>query len=140
MPSYRPAKMASLVREVVGEAIAHELNDPRISPMASVTRVLISGDLQVAKVYVSVLGSEEESRRTLTGLTHATGHIQRLLSKRLQVRHCPEIRFFSDLSVKGSMRTVQLIEESVKADRARHPTNGQTQTSPTDERPDGASA
>lgn len=121
MPSHRPAKMASLVRDIVSEAIAHKLNDPRISPMASVTRVDISGDLQIAKVYVSVLGSDGESRSTLRALEHAAGHIQRLLSKQLKTRHCPEIRFLDDLSVKGAMRTVQIIDESVEADHESRP-------------------
>ncbi len=140
MPSYRPAKMASLVRDIVGEAIVHELNDPRISPLASVTRVEVSGDLQVAKVYVSVLGSESETRRTLQGLTHAAKHIQRLLGERLRARHCPEVRFLSDSSVKGTLRTVQIIEESVKADRARHADETATPDAAAGERPRGLEA
>ncbi len=136
MRSYRAAKMASLVRNIVSEAMAHELNDPRISPLASITQVVMSGDLQIAKVYVSVFGSENESKKTLNGLKHAAGHIQRLLSKRLRARHCPEVRFFSDLSVKGSSRTVQIIEESVKADREF----GCAPDAPAEDHPDGATA
>jgi len=114
MATHRPAKMASLVRQIVSEAIAQKLNDPRISPLASVTRVEVSGDLQVAKVYVSVMGSEAEGRTTLRGLTHAAGHIQRLLSEHWHARHCPEIRFVLDDSIKGAARTVAIIEESLK--------------------------
>jgi ribosome-binding factor A len=76
--------------------------------------VEISGDLQVAKVYVSVMGSEAQGRTTLRGLTHAAGHIQRLLSQHWHARHCPEIRFLLDESIKGSMRTIQIIEDSLK--------------------------
>ena len=131
--------MASLVRTVVSEAISHKLNDPRISPMASVTRVEISGDLQIAKIYISVLGSDGDSRKTMEALGHAAGHIQRLLSRQLQVRHCPEIRFVSDLSIKGSMRTVQIIEESLKGDRELpHAENGDTTADSTET--DGASS
>ncbi len=140
MPSFRPAKMASLVRNVVGEAISHKLNDPRISPMASVTRVDISGDLQIAKIYISVLGSEGETRKTLQALGHATRHIQRLLSKRLQVRHCPELRFLPDVSVKGAARTVQIIEDSVQEDRERSADHDQTAASFPEDDPDGATA
>ena len=140
MPSHRPAKMASLVRNIVGEAISHQLNDPRISPMASVTRVEISGDLQIAKVFVSVLGSEGETRRTLEGLGHAARHIQRLLSKRLHARHCPEVRFLTDMSVKGAAQTVQIIEQSVQADRERHAEEGPNAADPGETEPDGASA
>jgi ribosome-binding factor A len=136
MPSFRPAKMANLVRGIVSDAIANKLNDPRISPFASVTRVELSGDLQIAKVYISVLGSESDGRRTLRGLEHAAGHIQRLLSKQLSARHTPEIRFVSDMSVKGSMRTVQIIEESVRSDQERHAAADPT----SNEDPDGATA
>ncbi|MCK4625433.1 MAG: 30S ribosome-binding factor RbfA [Phycisphaerae bacterium] len=112
--------MASLVRDIISEAIAHKVNDPRISPLASVTRVEISGDLQLAKVYVSVFGSESENRKTMAGLENATGHIQRFLSKRLHTRHCPELHFIADKSIKCSLETVQIIEESVREDIRHH--------------------
>ncbi|MCP4589992.1 MAG: 30S ribosome-binding factor RbfA [bacterium] len=118
MPSRRAAKMASQVRNIVGEAITQRLSDPRISPLASITRVDVSGDLQIAKVYISVMGSEADERKTLRALDHATGFIQRLITKRIQARHCPEVRFLADQSVKGAMRTVQIIEESMQADGA----------------------
>lgn len=130
MPSFRPAKMASLVRSIVGELISHKLNDPRISPLASVTRVEISGDLQIAKVYVSVLGPESESRKTLQALKHATGHIQRLLSVRLRARHTPEVRFLADSSVKGSAKTVQIIEECVQTDCEKENQGQEDSTTP----------
>lgn len=126
MATYRPAKMASLIRQIVSEAISQKLNDPRISPLSSVTRVEVSGDLQIAKVYVSVMGSEAQGRTTLRGLAHAAGHIQRLLSQHWHARHCPEIRFLLDESIKGSARTVALIEESLKESSA----GGENENSP----------
>jgi ribosome-binding factor A len=140
MPSYRPAKMASLVRDIVSDAIAHRLNDPRISPLTSVTRVEISGDLQIAKVFVSVIGSETDLRKTMHGLTHASKHVQRLLGDHLHTRHCPEVRFLPDASVKGTARTVQLIEESVKADEERHARSAPPESGPPEEPADGASS
>lgn len=138
MPSFRPAKMASLVRDLISDAIANKLNDPRISPLASVTRVEVSGDLTVAKVYVSVYGSERDSRRTLRGLDHAAGHIQRLLARQLQTRHCPEVRFLADASVKGTFETVRVIEESVRADEQRHGGVDPPPAGPVQEDADGA--
>ena len=98
---------------IAGDAILNRLNDPRISPMTSVTRVEMSGDLQIAKVYISVLGSDAEKRRTMRGLKHAVGHIQRILAKRLTTRHCPEIRFEVDDSLKRAAETIQMIDEAV---------------------------
>jgi len=113
MRSFRIDKLASTIQDIVGEAITRRLNDPRISPLASVTRVEVSGDLQVAKVFVSVLGSPVEGRRTLAGLRHAEGHVQRLLARRLTIRRCPEIRFVLDESLKKAARTMRLIEETL---------------------------
>ena len=113
MSSHRLAKMASTIRAIAGDAILNRLNDPRISPMTSVTRVQMSGDLQIAKIYISVLGSEAEMRRTMRGLEHAVGHIQRIVAKRLTTRHCPEIRFELDDSLKKAAETIQVIDESV---------------------------
>ena len=136
MSTYRPAKMASLVREIVSDAIAQKLNDPRISPLSSVTRVEISGDLQVAKVYISVIGTDAQGRTTIKGLSHAAGHVQRLLSKHWHARHCPEIRFFLDESIKGSLRTIQLIDESLKdapaGDESADPDAARTDPGPVD--------
>ncbi len=114
MRSYRVDKMASTIRNIVGEAMAHRLSDPRISPLASVTRVEVSGDLQLAKVYVSVLGAPAEARRTLAGLTHAVGHVQRMVARQLTVRRCPEVRFLLDDSLKKAANTMRIIDETMK--------------------------
>jgi len=103
--------MASNVRSIVSDVIHNELNDPRVSPLTSVTRVQMSGDLQIAKVFVSVLGSDAECRRTFAGLEHAIGHIQRVLARRLQVRHCPQIRLRIDESLKRSADTITIIDK-----------------------------
>ena len=118
MRSFRVDKMASTIRQIVGDAIAHRLNDPRISPLASITRVEVSGDLQVAKVYVSVVGDAAQGRRTLAGLQHAGGHVQGLLAGKLTVRRCPEIRFILDESLKKASETMRMIDESLSEDQA----------------------
>ena len=136
MSSHRLAKMASTVRMIAGDAILNKLNDPRISPLTSVTRVQMSGDLQIAKVYISVLGSDAERRRTMRGLEHAVGHIQRILAKRLTTRHCPEIRFEFDDSLKRAAETMQVIDRSVGESHERaagaDEVDGDTSASPED--------
>jgi len=117
MRPFRPDKLASVIRNTVGEAIAHNLQDPRVSAMTSVTRVEVSGDLQHAKVYISVMGSETVQSRTLMGLNHARAHIQRILAGRITARQCPRIRFVADDSIKRSARIVQIIKDSLEGDR-----------------------
>jgi len=124
MRSFRLDKMASFIRMLVSEAIAHKVNDPRVSQFASVTRVDVSGDLQLAKVYVSVMGSSTEQRRTMAGLEHARGHIQRWVGSQLRVRHVPEIRFVADESIKGSAEMVRQIDDAMEELKDEEPAAG----------------
>ena len=119
MRPYRIEKVASLVREIVSEAIATRLSDPRISSLTSVTRVEVSGDLQFADVYISVVGTEAEQRRTMAGLQHAAGRIQSLLARQIRMRQCPRLRFVPDYSIKRGMETIRLINETMARTRTR---------------------
>ena len=113
MRSFRPDKVASLIRSIVSDMIANKLQDPRISRFASVTRVEVSGDLQVAKVHISVMGSEADQRKTMQGLDHAKGHIQRAVAHGVTARHCPQVRFIADGSIKKAAEIIQIIDENV---------------------------
>lgn len=121
MRSYRPDKVASVVREIASDVIANHLQDPRICPMTSIVRVEVSGDLQHAKIHVSVMGSEAEQRRTLVGLNHARAHVQRAVAAGLSVRQCPHITFLLDNSLKKAAEILKIIDENA-ANRADDPT------------------
>lgn len=116
MRPYRKEKLARVVREVVCEAIAHKLHDPRIDPMTTITRVEMTGDLLIAKVYLSVHGGDAVVRRTLKGIQHATGFLQRQVAQALQIRHCPTLRFDIDHGVIGARRTLALLAENRRQD------------------------
>lgn len=119
MKSHRPERVAHVVRQVVSEAIAARLSDPRIAPMTSVTRVDVSADLEHARVYVSVLGSEAAGRRTLAGLKSAVGLVQRMVAGELRIRVCPRLSFHLDESLKRAAETIRLINESLAESRGR---------------------
>ncbi len=112
MRPYRKERIANAVRNIVGEAIAHKMHDPRVQPLSNVTRVEVSGDLQLARVYLSIPGGEVAERRSLIAIQHATGYLQRMVAGQLQIRQCPELRFLIDERVKGTLRTMQLLEEN----------------------------
>ena len=118
MKSYRPERVANVVRSVVSDAIANKLSDPRIATLSSVTRVEVSGDLEHAKVWVSVMGEESVQRRTLAGLRSATGLVQRLLGRELPIRHCPRLSFHLDESIKKAAEMIRLIDETMSQTRA----------------------
>ncbi|MGI0149131.1 MAG: 30S ribosome-binding factor RbfA [Thermoplasmata archaeon] len=117
MRPFRRERVASLVHEIVGDVVAHGLNDPRVEPLTTVTRVEVAGDLMFATVYVSVPGGETAERRTLTAIRHAAGHMQRILGGQLTMRQCPALRFEVDESVKIARRTLELLAE----EHRKHP-------------------
>jgi len=112
MRGYRKERVASLVHEIVSEAILRRINDPRVSPLTTVTRVQISGDLTIATVYLSILDDPAVERRTITALRHAGGFIQRMIAKGLDMRQCPELRFEIDEQLKKVKHTLQLLNEN----------------------------
>jgi len=116
MRPYRKEKVASVIRQVVGEAIVHRLNDPRVAPLTTVMRVEVTGDLVIARVYLSVQGGEAVEQLTLMAMRHAAGYIQRMLGRRLPIRQCPELRFEIDEGVKGARRTMELLAENRRSE------------------------
>jgi len=109
--------VASVIRDIVSDAIQRRMQDPRIAPLTTVTRVEVSGDLLVSKVYLSVPGSAAAEGKTLAAVRHAAGYIQRFVARELPLRQCPELRFEIDEALKEARRTLALLEEN----RRRYP-------------------
>lgn len=121
MRPYRKQRLASVIRDIVSEAILHHLNDPRVDPLTSITRVEMSPDLLIAKIYLSVPGGEIAERKSLTAIRHAAKHIQRMVARELTTRNCPELRFDLDGTTKIAQDTLSLIEANKKEYAARNP-------------------
>src|SRR6516165_10765043 len=112
MKVHRLARVSEAVREVASETILFGLRDPRVKNV-TVTRAEVSGDLQHAKVYVSVMGSPKEQQLCMHGLRHASGFVQSKLAGRLQTRFTPVIQFVLDQGVKKSIEMTRLINEAL---------------------------
>src|SRR5258707_13058688 len=112
MKRHRLERVAEVVREVASSTILFELRDPRVK-LVTVTRAEVSGDLQHAKVYVSIMGTDKEQKLTLNGLRHAAGFIQSKLAQRLQTRFTPVLQFVLDQGVKTSIEMTRLINEAL---------------------------
>jgi ribosome-binding factor A len=112
MKAHRLARVAEVVREVASETILFELRDPRVKGV-TVTRTEVSGDLQHAKVYVSLMGTPSEQQLSLHGLQHAAGFVQSKLANRLKTRFTPVIHFVVDQGVKNSLEITRLINEAL---------------------------
>ncbi len=116
MRPYRKEKVASVVHEIVSEAISQRLQDPRIDALTTVTRVEVSGDMLVAKVFLSIPGGDSVERLTLRAIQHAGGYIQRLVAQELNLRQCPELRFDLDSGVKVARRVLEILAENRRHD------------------------
>src|SRR3954452_2978387 len=110
MKSHRLARVAEVVREVAANTILFELKVPRVK-FVTVTRAEVSADLQHAKIYVSVMGTEKEQQLTMYGLEHAAGFVQSKLAKKLATRFVPHVVFVLDPGVKKSIEIARLLRE-----------------------------
>ena len=91
-----------------------ELKDPRISTMVSVTKVETTNDLSHAKIYVSIMGDDEQKKEVLEGLKNASGFIRRGIAEKVNLRITPELKFVLDDSLEYSLKMAKLIEEANK--------------------------
>lgn len=106
----RMRRVDEAVRAVLSDAIAKNLQDPRVG-FVTVTAVKTSPDLRHARVYVSVLGNEQTRAETLEGLRSAHGFLQGRVANELTLKHTPMLTFEYDDSVDRGMRITQLIDE-----------------------------
>jgi ribosome-binding factor A len=110
MSSRRVLKAAEAIREVVGMAILADLKDPRIQGV-TVTKVEVSPDMRLAKVYVSIMGDDATQNLSLHGLQSSAGYLQQKIAKRIDTRYTPRITFHLDMGVKKSIAIARLLED-----------------------------
>ncbi|MQF82210.1 MAG: 30S ribosome-binding factor RbfA [SAR202 cluster bacterium] len=96
------------------------LNDPRLSKVISVTAVEVNRDLSVAKVYVSVLGTDMDRSDAIDGLRSAANRLRMEVSKRIVIRTMPKLSFFSDDTLQTGADIDQLIDQVIAQDSRRH--------------------
>jgi len=108
----RIERISEEIKREISDIIQNELKDPRLSKLISITEVNVTKDLRYAKVYVSVMGSEEEKANSLEGLKSAAGFIRREIGRRVQLRYTPEIHFELDNSIERGAYITKLINET----------------------------
>ena len=113
------------VQKVISEAIRFS-KDPRISPMTSVMDVEVAPDLKTCKVWVSVMGNDEDRLRTEEGLKSAAGYIRSTVAKELNMRYTPALRFIMDDSIEYAINMSKMIDEVAAKDAAAKAARGET--------------
>jgi ribosome-binding factor A len=106
----RKERLEELLKREISDIIRREVKDPRIG-FVTVTDAEVSGDLSFARVFVSVLGSEEQQAAALKGLNSATRFIRGEFGQRIKMRQVPEISFRFDKSIQHGARIHELLEQ-----------------------------
>jgi ribosome-binding factor A len=116
--SRRAERVGDLIREEVSDLIRNEIDDPRLKSgaLVSVTDAEVTDDLRYAKIFVTVMGSEEQTKDVFAALKHAEAFLRKELGPRLQLRFLPEIHFFRDDSIKTGARVEELLSQ-LKSDK-----------------------
>lgn len=119
----RLARINDEILKELSQILRTEVKDPRIGAMTTIIRVDTTQDLKYARIYVSVLGNEDEKKSVMQGLKNASGFIRGLIAKRVNLRFTPELQFKLDESTEYAVHMNQLINE-ISSDLAKKEADG----------------
>ena len=119
----RHDKVTEAIKKEVSLIIHDELKDPRLG-FVTVTKMELTGDFRYAKVFFSVLGKEEDYKRTKEALDSAKGFIRRLIAQRIRLRLVPEIAFKEDKSCEYSIKIEEVLNEIKELNEPRPSSDG----------------
>ena len=109
--SRRTERVNDTIQVELSDLIKRRVKDPKICQLTSVTQVITSADLKHARIFISVMGSDEEKSETLKHLKSAAGYLRTKLSKRLTMRYTPELIFEQDDSIERGAHLLELIDQ-----------------------------
>ena len=113
MSSRKLGRVNELVRTELSGLILTHVNDPRLSQIVSITSVDVSPDLESANIHVSVMGSLEEKRGSLQGLSAAAGFLRRELGRKIKLKKTPALRFILDDSIEEGERVMTILRSVI---------------------------
>jgi|SRR5690625_2695607 len=109
MSNIRANRVAEEIKKEMGDIVTRKLKDPRIG-FVTITDVEVTGDLQQATIYISVL-EKDQKEATLVGLSKANGFIRSEIGKRIQLRKTPEITFEFDEALERGTRIEEILRD-----------------------------
>ena len=113
--SPRARKMADLIREVVAQRLQKGLRDPRMG-YVTITDVQVTGDLQHASIFFTVLGDETERADTAAALKAATGMLRTEVGRNITARLTPSLEFVPDGIPENAAAIESLLSEARERD------------------------
>jgi ribosome-binding factor A len=127
----RPERVGEEIRQELGVLLAREVHDPGIG-FITLTRVKVSPDLQLVRVYYTLIGDDKARRETQKALERATPFLRRQIGARVRLRRVPELRFEFDESVAHQERIERILLDLAEERRARE-ASGELPVEPADE-------
>jgi ribosome-binding factor A len=109
--SRRTERLGSVIQQELAVMIQRDLNDPRVLPLTSITRVKVSEDLSVADVFITVMGTPGQQTAALNALKHSAGMMRTRLTKDLSLRLAPFIKFHLDEDLKKELAVMELLDQ-----------------------------
>jgi ribosome-binding factor A len=109
--SRRTERVNVILRQKLSELIAHGMNDPRLTPLITITQVEVNHDLRYAKVFTSVMARPQEGKDALEALNAASGFLRRELNHRLSLKSVPFLKFVHDDSIEKGTHLLRRIGE-----------------------------
>lgn len=110
--SRRVSKVASLIKREVSQMLLQGIKDDRVGMgIVSITDVDVSGDLQHAKIFVSIYGTDEIREETMAGLKSATSYVRAELGRLMNLRRTPEVLFVEDRSLERGTQMISLLNK-----------------------------
>ena len=113
--SRRTERINEQLREEISTLLTRQIKDPRLNAVISITRVVSSGDLRSARVYISVMGNQETKQSALEGLRSAASFLRRELRNRINMKHTPFLSYQLDDSIDKADQLLRLMNK-VKTD------------------------
>lgn len=111
-PFPRSIRVADLIHKELAKMLLGEIKDPRVQGLVTVMKVEVSSDLQCAKIFISVHGSESRKKSAIAGLKKAKGFIRRILLHRLDMKRIPEFKFELDRSLDAQEKIERLLAQT----------------------------
>jgi len=110
MPFKRADRVSEAIKREISVMLTQEVKDPGIH-FVTVTAVVTTDDLRLAKIFVSILGDEETRQETMKGLDRAKGFLRSEIGRRVQLRYTPEIQFHLDTSLDHAMKIKSILNK-----------------------------
>lgn len=107
----RRERVSAQMQKELSFVLQHDINDSRLG-FITINEVVVSKDLAVAKIYITVLNADEQNKRENINVLNAlVPNIRHRVAQRMRLRHIADFRFYYDHSCDTGMRIAQLLQQ-----------------------------